>query len=286
MTWLSASVFLAANMDVFLFRYLAPFLEEAKRGRTVRHFFFIRYSEDGDHVRVRIAPAGSFGRAEFVQHLDRLLGAFHQEMGAQPTDRVVETVYDRSDAYFGETAESVYSELLNECASMLAHTLFTQFAKSRAHLMAGLAAALAFLVEKSNRDARATEAAMDRSRACALEILTTFQWRPETVRPETMEQFRAIVQRILPATSAALGKDRAARRMVRLLVRVRQRGPSGDFVATHSLHLLCNKLGVSPPAEYHIFEVLCAGRPELPRLLHRGGPDSQRPGLPVPGKLH
>ena len=65
MPWLSFHLFLQDGFDEFLISALPPFLAaESERGSFVR-FFFIRYSEGGNHLRLRfLAPQESCGLEE------------------------------------------------------------------------------------------------------------------------------------------------------------------------------------------------------------------------------
>src|SRR5271165_169854 len=253
--WWSASIFLERGLDVFLYRYLAPFLAVAKRRRDLKRYFFIRYSEGGQHIRVRILPRPSLNGDEIKGWLSGTLRLFQQETGSESNGRIDETVYDRTEAYFGETAASVYSELINEYTSALSGSLFSNSALTRTQVVAVMACALGFFLRSSAEPVK-TRAALMQSRRFALDILHQARWRPAEINAETKLQFERIVRRIMPRVRTMLLDDPAAKQIVRLLRRVTRLGGSGEFVATHSLHLFCNKNGILPPEEHHLLEAL------------------------------
>jgi hypothetical protein len=53
-----------------------------------------------------------------------------------------------------------------------------------------------------------------------------------------------------------LEDDSELMRIGRLLRRARRVRPNGPFVAMHALHLLCNKMGLSPHEEHRLMTAL------------------------------
>src|SRR5215218_10501986 len=111
-TWLSFHVFLPGPFDSFLVDHLAPALQDDLKSGTIKRFFFIRYSEGGNHIRLRLMSGAQSGNLE--QWLNRLVENFAAATSSGlESCRVEQHRYDRSDLYFGETVFSVYAELLN-----------------------------------------------------------------------------------------------------------------------------------------------------------------------------
>jgi len=254
-TWYSVHIFVESEADRFIFEYLAPFLIEAKRRRRIKRFFFVRSSQSGSHIRVRARSLAAISGSEFADEIRGVLAAFEREVVACG-GRVEETTYDRAEAYFGETVASVYSELLNEYTSLLSIALFSGHSGQRAHIAAGVACALAIFLEQSNQDSQTARAALLRYREFALRVLSDASWQPIEIHPEAKKQFQTIIGRMIPATRFMLLHDRIAMHIVRLLRRASRLGRLGEFVATHSLHMFCNKNGIVPPHEYRLLEAV------------------------------
>jgi thiopeptide-type bacteriocin biosynthesis protein len=225
-------------------------MEAGRREGTVRRFFFLRYAEGGLHLRIRVLP----GRGVGVDRVRTLLEQRLHSWLPSGEWRLEEHPYDRAALYFGETMESVHSELLNEATSALALQLLTSpGAGSRTRRWLALATLLEILVRDSTRDEVGRRAAISASRAFARETAEALG-HPVAGRP-----WSASVEAALGDARnrlATLAHDGAVRRTARLLRRCRRCGPSGAFAATHALHLLCNKLGFTVHEEHDLFGAL------------------------------
>jgi hypothetical protein len=100
--------------------------------------------------------------------------------------------------------------------------------------------------------------ALEESCAFALETLRRYNWTPAPISPEAAAAFESALRRVLPALGPAFSADPIVRRIVRLLRRARRAAPQGRFVATHALHLLCGKVGISLAEEYRIYVAMGA----------------------------
>ena len=256
MTWLSFHLFLQNGFDDFLTSALPPFLAaELERGSFCR-FFFIRYSEGGDHLRLRfLAPQGQGLEERLVRCIAAIAGARF---------RLEPVPYDRTQHYFGETRASVYAELLNETTSRLALRLLGAYAGQprlqrwlmlvATHdlvidkLTAGEADPRAWLAESLGFARRAAEEIGGPKAGPALDEGE----RPASRWAAPLEVIRA---RLLPLVDS----DRDIRRLVALLLRVRWL-PSGSSVGIHGLHLLHNKLGFSLVEEHAAYAALIQNR--------------------------
>ncbi|MFI5983634.1 thiopeptide-type bacteriocin biosynthesis protein [Streptomyces sp. NPDC051555] len=73
-TWYSAHVFLhssAEDTDAFLLRDAAPYLDGLVAAGAATGWFFIRYGEDGPHLRIRVRGLDAGGAARLADRLGR-----------------------------------------------------------------------------------------------------------------------------------------------------------------------------------------------------------------------
>ena len=250
--WLSFHIFLPGAFNTFLVDHLTPALQNDLKAGTIKRFFFIRYSEGGNHIRLRLMARAQSD--DFERWLNGLVKKFAI---ATATDlnscRVEQHPYDRSALYFGETLSSVYAELLNEQTSALGLRLLAQYPR-RERLVVVLASILNFLFAGSVDNLEDFKAKLEDSSRFASKTAVDLGFR--TQRDERFEAgLRKALLQLLPQSST-LVQDQTIQRIVRLLRRTRKCQPSGEHVATHALHHLCNKLGVSIVEEYNLFSTL------------------------------
>lgn len=251
-TWLSFHIFLPGAFEIFLVDHLSPALQDDLQAGIIKRFFFIRYSEGGNHIRLRFMPRAQIG--DLQQRLNGLVENFTLATATDLNNcRVEKHPYDRSELYFGETASSVYAELLNEQTSYLGLRLLAQF-QGRTCLIVVLASILNFLLVSSADNLEDFSTMLEDSRRFAANTAADLGF---PVQPD--EKLEASLQtallQLLPQSST-LVQDQAVQRILRLLRRTRKCKPSSEFVATHALHLLCNKLGMSMIEEYNLFSTL------------------------------
>lgn len=256
MAWLSFHLFLQDGFDDFLISALPPFLAaESERGSFCR-FFFIRYSEGGDHLRLRfLAPQGR----GLEERLARCVAAV-----AGVGFRLEPVPYDRTQHYFGETRASVYAELLNETTSRLALRLLAAYAgQARLRRWLVLAAALDLVIENLTAGEADRRAWLAESRGFArraAEEIRGPEAGPALDEDErTADRWSAPLEAVRARLLPLLGSDRDVLRLTALLRRVR-RLPGGSSVGVHGLHLLHNKLGFSLIDEHAAYAALIQDR--------------------------
>lgn len=251
-TWLSFHIFLPGAFELFLVDHLAPALQNDLEAGIIRRFFFIRYSEGGNHIRLRLMARSH--RGDFEPWLNTLVGNFAVATSSDLNScRVEQHAYDAAELYFGETALTVYAELLNEQTSYLGLRMLAQY-QGRQRLVVILASILNFLLVSSTDSLQDFRATLEHSRCFAANTAADLGF---PVQPD--EKLEASLQKVLLhllPQSSTLIEDPAIQRILRLLRRTRKCNPSGEFVATHALHLLCNKLGVLVVEEYNLFSTL------------------------------
>lgn len=256
--WLSYHVNLRAPHEHFLAWHLAPWVEREVEERRIKRIFFIRYGEQGGHLRLRLLPhagtePGSLRAGLEAAVRDHLVR--HPEAGVGAV--IEEQPYSRTLLYFGENRGSMYAELINEATSWLCLRVvrgpggdrwlcrWLVLISTLHQLLRGVARGddeFAALVEEGRSFARS---------GCESQGISIVD---EGSLPEH--------PLLVAATSAALARgagaadDPLVRHIVRLLRRTRRYAPHGERVATHALHLLCNKLGFLFYEEYNLFTVL------------------------------
>jgi thiopeptide-type bacteriocin biosynthesis protein len=62
--WIAAHIFYYAHADGLLTECVSPLVEQMRNQGLVRRFFFIRYWENGPHIRLRLSPASPENEAE------------------------------------------------------------------------------------------------------------------------------------------------------------------------------------------------------------------------------
>jgi thiopeptide-type bacteriocin biosynthesis protein len=248
--WLGFHLFAPAPFEPLLAGCLAPLMEAGRREGVVRRFFFLRYAEGGMHLRLRVLSGRGVG-PDRVRAL--LEGRLHACL-APGEWRLEEHPYDRAALYFGETAESVHAELLNEATSVLAlRLLASPGAGDRTRLWLVLAALLDILARDSTADEAGRRGVLSASRTFARR---TAEGLGHPVVAGSWSASAGASLRGARERLATLADDGIVRRTARLLRRCRRCGPRGAFAATHALHLLCNKLGFTVHGEHDIFDAL------------------------------
>ncbi len=256
MSWLSLHLFLQDGFDEFLISALPLFLAaESERGSFCR-FFFIRYSEGGDHLRLRfLAPQGQGLEERLARCVATVAGAGF---------RLEPVPYDRTRHYFGETRASVYAELINERTSRLALRLLAACAgQTRLRRWLVLAATHDLVIEKLTTGDADRRAWLVESRGFArraAEEIRGPEARPALEEGErTAGRWSAPLEAVRARLLPLLGSDRDIRRLAALLRRAR-RLPGGSSVGIHGLHLLHNKLGFSFIEEHAAYAALIQDR--------------------------
>jgi thiopeptide-type bacteriocin biosynthesis protein len=257
--WLGFHLQLRAPHEPFLADHLAPWLEREVEARRVRRFFFIRYGRDGGHLRVRLLPTPGTQEAALRAALESTVcGYLEKNSGAAAADPwLEEQPYSRSVHYFGENRASVYAELLNEATSWLCLRIVRGPGGDRwVCRWLVLIATLHQLVRGTSLDDGDFAYLVEEGRAFARQGWESLGL---SIVDEALLDDQPL---LLGAARAALARGAAAagdplvRHTVRLLRRTRRYAPHGGHVATHALHLLCNKLGFSFYEEYNLFTAL------------------------------
>ncbi len=256
--WFSVHAFFADTCEPFLIERLTPWLSTPEARRLVKRFFFIRYSEGGQHLRLRFQPRDGSTQEE--------LGGIVRDLVEAPSEsgfvRLAKVPYDRTEHYFGESLASVYSELLNQKTSELALDLLSQVQGGRLRLWLVLVGMFDLLLPKGMEAYRIRD-------LCDLgeSICRDHQFSLPTDHPPSHELL-ATAHRASGQVAQGFGHLDRLRRTRRFLDRASQSRDRGRRVAAHALHLLANKLGFTPTEELAAARLLAAMRAESvpPRL--------------------
>jgi hypothetical protein len=74
--WIALHVFYASSSDPMLVECVAPLVDELRRDGLVQRYFFIRYWQEGPHVRLRLLPAEGVDPATVRARAERALDEF------------------------------------------------------------------------------------------------------------------------------------------------------------------------------------------------------------------
>ncbi len=255
--WLSYHIFLPGQVDIFLQRYFFPAISLGLTEGLIKRFFYIRYSEGGPHLRVRTLPFRQSSSRAILTMLSQTVCRFARENSLSLEQcSVSERQYDRKELYFGDTLESVYSELLNEQTSILALRLICACDADARRLAVTLTAILRILFRRTTDGQQSMRQAIVQSQEFAARELTRLAWSPLPLDEHVRTGFMTRVRQAMPEVRSLAARDSSIEHLVRLLKRTRQQCALGDTVVTHSLHLFCNKLGVNLAQESAIYTVL------------------------------
>jgi len=254
--WLSFHVYLSGSIDSFLSQYLASALEQECALRHIHRFFFIRYSDQDLHLRLRFLPRRTGEPAVIKEWIESTVRDFAGSLSTPGICRVEQRTYDRDEHYFGETIYSVYAELLNEQTSWFGLKLLRGYHDKRPQLTALLAACLAFFLSRMTEDREDYIQAVELARSFAGTVLKQLGFIGDLGRRVDQHDLDALIPQISSRSIPFLSQDPAAMSIIRLSRRARKAGDQGKFIVAHALHLLCNKLGFSIREEYWIFTLL------------------------------
>ncbi|HEX2094849.1 MAG TPA: thiopeptide-type bacteriocin biosynthesis protein [Longimicrobiaceae bacterium] len=278
--WASFHLSLPGPLEPFLAGHLLPFLERERAAETLRRFFFIRYGVGQPHLRLRLLPRAGIAAETLRARLEETVRAYVEHQPCPGAGYSVEAhPYSRSELYFGETAATVYAELLNEATSRLClELLLAPGADHWARRWLSLAATLQVLLESSSGSEEELRCKLAESRAFARRAASGAGFDlPNGPRPPHPSLDTALLT-ALSQLEPALAPHPTVRRISRLLRRARRYVPEGAQVAIHALHLLCNKLGFSLHEEHEIFTAL--QRMRAPRPCAQPG-TAGRPADPI-----
>jgi thiopeptide-type bacteriocin biosynthesis protein len=256
--WLSLHVPLAWPADRAIGEVLLPELASLKSRGLVRRYFFIRFSDGGYHVRIRVMPRPLRDQREISVELMRI--ASRMLSGEESRISSPEWVaYNRSEMYFGETPLSVYAELLNEQTTLLASELM-QFPRHRSYSTVVASHVLLLWISSSSASESPSQIAADSIAFANNALAAAGHTTPELLTcPDTAAAtIRECARRI-----TNIRRTDIIERVGSLVRRVRHL-KCGCSVAAHGIHLFCNKLGLSLLQERTLYRLASCALDERP----------------------
>lgn len=247
--WLSFHIYLPDRMDRFLGEEVESIVNEEMGRGTLKRFFYIRYGKDHQlHIRLRLLPRCDSTAEYFQKRLEECLDAFTGRMATTRGYSVAQVRYDRDSHYFGQTAESVYAELLNERTSRVAGRILRLTPEDLASRFFVLGCVVRTLVPyfgcESTRDAVAQNLRL------SVRILSMTPEGYANVLEKLDPRFAPRLCLAWNNLSHSIRGDAAVASLKRVISRAARRNRQ---VVVHGIHLLCNKTGLSAYSELLLF---------------------------------
>jgi thiopeptide-type bacteriocin biosynthesis protein len=253
--WLSFYIYLPWTGNEFLANFLPQPISALKAENQIKRFFFIRYTEGGYHLRLRLQTTADSEYQRIEKQIKNTLENFRKHGKISSSEiRLARADYSRQEHYFGETRESVYAELINEQTSYLSMQMIAGAGEQNAFLLKN-AASIYWIFALSSFDEKDFNQSLAESRAFAES--NTAENRKDYSSASLVRNVSIAIER----TSQAIVKLPYLVRAASLLKRLKLY-KSGRFAATHGIHLYCNKLGFSMSQESEIYTLLS----EIPRV--------------------
>ncbi|MBD3907114.1 thiopeptide-type bacteriocin biosynthesis protein [Chryseobacterium sp. C-39] len=115
--WISAYIFHDISFEKVLIELLKPFIEKLEKKDYVSTFFFIRYWEDGPHVRLRLLPKNSQNKAHIISLLKTTVKLFFDECSLVSSYRLEFKDYVREIERYGGKVNIIEAEKIFEISS-------------------------------------------------------------------------------------------------------------------------------------------------------------------------
>lgn len=74
--WIGIHIFYAANQNPVVVEFIAPLIEELREHNLIQRYFFIKYWQEGPHVRLRLLPAEGIIQDEVKAYVEPKLTAY------------------------------------------------------------------------------------------------------------------------------------------------------------------------------------------------------------------
>ncbi len=253
--WISIHVSLPKRIDEFLTEELHPFIHQGMKQDLLKRVFFIRHGEGGPHIRLRMMPGRIGKTSSILPLLSARMRYFAARYTLSPDEcSFVQQPYDRTALYFGEKWESVYSELINEQTSILALRFMRACHGSAACLVTVASALLNILLRLTAKSTFAE--ALQQSTEFASRAMAELNWTQPPADAQGLVAMARAIRDALPRVERMILADPSVGYLVRLLKRARSQCANGEIVVSHSLHLLCNKLGINLALEHELCKSL------------------------------
>jgi len=81
-TWIALHIFYASNQNPLLLDAVEPLVQDLRERGLIQRFFFIKYWQEGPHVRLRLLPAEGANEEEIKQRTETAIAAYLQRRPA------------------------------------------------------------------------------------------------------------------------------------------------------------------------------------------------------------
>ncbi|MEY9842195.1 thiopeptide-type bacteriocin biosynthesis protein [Streptacidiphilus sp. EB103A] len=282
-TWSSLHCFLywrPEHTDTFLTATLTPLMEALRTSGRIEEWFFIRYAENGPHLRIRALGADPATTEELHEHLTEAVRAAPYPIGDQVEQAYRRTAGDpealRGHGEVRETAYEPETERYGGAAALpVAEEVFCQSSRIAA-------AAVACTPQHGQRLAAATDFVLATALALDLDPLDTVRWlrrgviawrgysestslAPTTVQGSALDaaatQSAAVVRRWHDIHSSSASGTRLRDQWGACVKAARSRLEVDDAVSrerwlqvwSSQLHMQLNRMGVLPDEERSLY---------------------------------
>src|SRR5579885_3397611 len=94
-TWISIHIFYASNQNPLLLDAIEPLVQDLRAAGLIERFFFIKYWQEGPHIRLRLLPAEGADEEVIKQRAETALSAYLQRRPAlyNATDEAIAPFY-------------------------------------------------------------------------------------------------------------------------------------------------------------------------------------------------
>ena len=253
--WLSYHIHLPWTGNEFLIN-LPHFINQLKTERLIKRYFFIRYAEGGYHIRLRLYPTKILMEKVIENRLSKVLQELPETSQIQ-NSRIYFTVedYSRQEHYFGENFKSVYAELINQETSDLSIKMLRTFSESSGiEFIIKIVPSVYWLLALSSFNNYDFNLSLEESIQFAFSNIALPE-RSQITEQSPSKNLTKITERMIEKVSTNLSVlpnlTRSANLMKRLKIRL-----NGRFVATHAVHLYCNKLGFTMNQELKLYKLI------------------------------
>jgi thiopeptide-type bacteriocin biosynthesis protein len=250
--WISYHIYLPWTGNDFLAVFLPSLITELKDKRQIKRFFFIRYTDEKYHIRLRLQKTSS-SEISVIEECLKTAVQNYCSICKLPESliHIEPSVYSRAEHYFGESIKSVYSELINEQTSFLSMQMLAlkNETKQSFFLKAVSTIYCIFVVSSANKND------LCKSLAESCEFAEKNRTGNDSFDSVNENILLQSISKAIERTSVDLAKLNHLRKTSALIKRLKLM-TEGRFVATHSIHLYCNKLGFSMSQEAKVYRLL------------------------------
>lgn len=107
-TWIALHIFYNSNQNPVLLDAVEPLVQDLRARGLIQRFFFIKYWQEGPHIRLRLLPAEGADEEEIKQRAETALSAYLQRRPALYTGESLTSFY--KDIFVWEYGQEKWDE--------------------------------------------------------------------------------------------------------------------------------------------------------------------------------